>query len=119
MYTPRIFFENLIQSGELSDFLFDAFECHSSCSNIELDEVGHAMEIKKSVCDAILNHNANKAISHEMWAATVMISQFKRMADPTSRMPETLGENVYNHPAFIEALLNVRDYLSPAELKRA
>ncbi len=119
MYTPREFFENLIRSGDLKEYLFDAFERHSHDHFARMSESEHIVAIKKDVETDLCEHNCNKAVSHEMWAITTLVCQFNRLTDPNARMPEALGPDVYNQPAFIEALHDVRAYLQTHELKRA
>ena len=119
MYTPREFFEGLIKSGELKEYLFDAFERHSHAHYASLSEFDHIDAIKKDVEHDLCEHNSNKAVSHEMWAVTVLNSQFNRLTNPKAAMPEALGPQVYTQPAFIEALHDVRAHLRTCELKRA
>ena len=119
MYTPREFFETLAASGDLKEYLFDAFERHSHAHYADMDEHSHILEIKKHVEADLCEHRCNKAVSHEMWAVATLVSQYNRRSNPDAKMPEMLGPVVYNQPAFMEALQDVRSYLQTSELKRA
>ena len=112
MYCAKEFFEKLIDTGELKEYLFDAFERHSHLHHADQDEQTHIMEIKDSVVAALSEHSTNKAVSHEMWAVVTLVSQFERANATNTRAPGLLGERVYNDPAFLEAFHEVRTYLS-------
>ena len=108
MCSAKEFFESR-SSEELAEFLLDTFDRHSCPDDIDKDELAHIKAIARDIAQEFGNHPVNKTLSHEMWAATTIMAQFKKMSDPAAKMPELLGEKIYNNPTFFQSFLHLRD----------
>lgn len=106
----------------LARYLFDAFERHSHPECANMDEMAHAIEMKKHIAPDLKAHHANMSVSQEMWVVAILIDRFKRAANPDLTIPDALkpfGERICNNPVFEQAFAEVRDYLRTPALKRA